>query len=213
MNKLSKRLESLISFIDKEDSLVDIGCDHAYLSIYLYKNNLVKNVICSDISANALEYAKKNIKKENLNIKTYLSNGLNEIPLENIDTILISGMGTKTIIDILNDKEKLKNINKIIIQTNNDYKIMRSYMNKIGYYLIEEKEVLDNNIWYISMKYIKSNVNNTNNEITYGYLNDKDYYDYLMNYYHNILIKIPKSNKDYRKYEQLKKELENYYKK
>ncbi len=213
MNKLSKRLDSLISFIDKDDSLVDIGCDHAYLSIYLYKNKLVKNVICSDVSSNALEYAKKNIKKEKLDIKTYLSDGLKNIPLDNINTILISGMGTTTIMNILNDKEKLKNVDKILIQTNNNYSKMRKYMNNIGYYLSEEKELIDSNIWYISMKFIKSSKNNTDREILYGYLNNKEYYDYLMNYYHNILIKIPKSNQDYHKYLKLKEELENYYKK
>ena len=53
MNRLSKRLRSLISFVSNEDSLVDVGCDHGYLSIYLKENNLCKSVICSDINNNA----------------------------------------------------------------------------------------------------------------------------------------------------------------
>ena len=36
MNKLSKRLETVASFIDKKDkSVIDIGCDHGLLSIFL----------------------------------------------------------------------------------------------------------------------------------------------------------------------------------
>ena len=34
----SKRLLAIASLISKKDSLVDVGCDHAYLDIYLIKN-------------------------------------------------------------------------------------------------------------------------------------------------------------------------------
>ena len=72
MNRLSKRLRSLISFVSNEDSLVDVGCDHGYLSIYLKENNLCKSVICSDINNNALNSAISNIKRYNLKIECYL---------------------------------------------------------------------------------------------------------------------------------------------
>ena len=209
MNKLSKRLESLVSFFDKDDSIVDVGCDHAYLSIYLKKNNLIKDTICSDISENALEYAKKNIAKEKLDIKTIVSDGLKDIPIDNLNTILISGMGTSTIIHILNEVENLNNINKIIIQTNNDYEKLREYMNSIDYYLEEEKEIKDRNKWYISIKYIKSVKKNTKEEIKFGFLKDESYQKYLQTYYEKIIARIPKINKDYKKYRDIKKELES----
>ena len=40
MSKLSKRLESLALLVDKKDSIVDVGCDHGLLSIYLVENKL-----------------------------------------------------------------------------------------------------------------------------------------------------------------------------
>lgn len=213
MNKLTKRLESLISFFEKKDSLVDIGCDHAYLSIYLKKNDLVTDVICSDISKSALSGAINNIKKEKLDIKAYVSDGIEDIPLDNINTILISGMGTKTIIHILSNPNKLKKIKKIIIQTNNNYEEMRRYMNGLGYYLKEEKEVLDKDIWYIDMLFIKSKKKNSEEELKYGYLSNKDYQQYLINYYDKIIFQIPKKNKDYERYNKIKNELEVVIKK
>ena len=38
MIKLSKRLETISSLISKKSKIVDIGCDHGLLDIYLYQN-------------------------------------------------------------------------------------------------------------------------------------------------------------------------------
>ena len=67
MSKLSKRLEMVASFIDENDkSVIDIGCDHGLLSIYLAEkfNNL--KIIASDVNNNALESARKNVHKYKL---------------------------------------------------------------------------------------------------------------------------------------------------
>ena len=68
MNKLSNRLNAIAQFVDKKDSVVDVGCDHGYLSIYLKEVIKVKKIIASDINQNALNSAINNIKKCNLNI-------------------------------------------------------------------------------------------------------------------------------------------------
>jgi len=200
VNRLSKRLEVLASFIDKNDSLVDVGCDHGYLSIYLKEHNLCKNVICSDVNINALNNAKNNIIKSNLEIDSYLSDGIKDVPLDNINTIVISGMGSSTIIKILSDKNKLININNIVLQSNNDFGMLREYMNSIGYYMDKENIVFDKDKWYIIMNFIKNNKKNTDYEIEYGLLNNKDYVLYLINNYERILEKIPKNREEYNIY-------------
>ncbi len=207
MNRLSKRLRSLISFVSNEDSLVDVGCDHGYLSIYLKENNLCKSVICSDINNNALNSAISNIKRYNLKIECYLSDGLNKVPMEGINTIVISGMGTSTIISILENKEKLKYINKIILQSNNNHEELRRYMNQIGYYLKEEKYIKDKGKWYISMLFLKSENVNSVLELKYGFL-DNDYGNYLLDSYKSICKRIPKNRLDYKKYQEKIKEIE-----
>ena len=39
--KLSLRLKSIANLVDSNDVVADIGCDHAYLDIYLVMNNIV----------------------------------------------------------------------------------------------------------------------------------------------------------------------------
>ena len=191
MTKLSKRLNALALFVSKDDSVVDVGCDHGYLSIYLKENKLVKNVIASDINKNALNNAINNINKKKLNIKTILSDGLENINLKNINTLIISGMGTNTILHILSDNTKLNKINKLIIQSNNDYDILRKELNNKGYYLDKEEYTFDKNKWYVTCLFIKSDKKNTKEEIDYGYLNNKDYNEYLLKKQKQIYKKIP----------------------
>ena len=183
MTNLSKRLASLVSFFNDKDRVVDVGCDHGYLSIYLKENNLVESIIASDVNENALNVAKENIKECGLDIPTVLSDG--------IDNVDITGMGTATILHILEDGNKLKQINKIIIQSNNNHDILRRQMNKRGYYLSEEVAVYDRGKWYLSMLFIKSGKKNTDLELEYGLLNNRDYVRFLIDKYTRINNRIP----------------------
>lgn len=173
------------------DSLVDVGCDHGLLSIYLVTEKLAKNVIASDINQSALNMAIKNISKYKLDIPTILSDGLENIDVKNINTLVISGMGTSTIIHILDNKDKITNITKIIIQSNNNHEELRTHLNEIGYYLEDETYTLDNKKWYITCKFIKSTKKNNPNTLKYGLLNNEDYNEYLLNHYKSIYKHIP----------------------
>ncbi len=191
MNKLSNRLKAIVKFVDKKDSIVDVGCDHGYLSIYLVENKLVKKVIASDINQNALNSAISNIEKSNLDIETVLSDGIQDINLKGINTLVISGMGTSTILHILSDSNKLKNINKLLLQSNNDHEDLRRNLNKIGYYLEDETYTFDKGKWYVTCKFIKSDNKNNEEVIKYGLLNNTEYNEYLLSYEDGIVKRIP----------------------
>ena len=193
---LSKRLLEISKYVDKDDSVLDVGCDHAYLSIYLKKNNLCKNVIASDISECALEYAKNNIKKSRLNINTYVSDGLNNID-EYYDTVIIAGMGTSTILHILDCNDKP---NKLIISSHNEHYKLRKELNKLGYKIINESIVYENNHYYPVMKCVKGNQRLANKYLKYGNSNNKEYYKYLYNKNRELLKRV-----------NLKKKLSIYY--
>lgn len=158
MNKLSKRLEVVASYVKEGSKIIDIGCDHGLLSIYLagiYKN--IK-IIASDVNKNALSSAIKNIKDANLEdtIETRLGKGLEVVSPDEIDTVVIAGMGSNTIVGILKyAKDKLINVNNIIIQSNTDLYFLRKNITSIGYYIEDEVLVEDKGIIYTVIKFTK----------------------------------------------------------
>ena len=157
------------------------------------KNKIKQNIsiIASDINQNALDNAIKNINKYHLEdkIKVCLSNGLDNINDE-IDTIIISGMGGHTIIDILtNNQEKLNTVNNIIIQSNNDIEYVRRKIVKLGYCISKEELILDKNIYYTVILFTKGKKKYTNKEYYFGPILLKE----------NSKIFIEKNNKEYTK--------------
>lgn len=171
MNNLSIRLKEISTFIPDNISLVDIGCDHALLDIYLYKNRKNIKIIATDINENALEQAKKNIKKYKLEdyIETRISNGLNNIDKDEIDTIVISGMGAHTIVGILySNMNKLSNVSNIIVQSNNHIEFLRKKITLIGYYIDNEKLVKDNDIIYTIISFKKGKKRYKRKELYFG---------------------------------------------
>lgn len=171
MIKISKRLKVIADLIDDNSRLVDIGCDHGLLDIYLVQTKKNIEVIASDINENALGNAINNIKKYKLDnvIKTVISNGLNNIDTTSLDTIIISGMGAHTIAGILyNNIKKLKNIDTIIIQSNNDLDFLRYKVNKLGYKIVDEELVKDAGIIYTVIKFKKGIKFYTKKQLYFG---------------------------------------------
>lgn len=158
MNKLSRRLEVVASYVRDNSKVIDIGCDHGFLSIFLAKKYDNIKIIASDINENALGNAAKNINKMNLQdkIDVRLGNGLDVISALEIDTIVISGMGANTIVGILKySRDKLTYVKDIIVQSNTDLYFLRKNITSLGYYIEDETLVLDKNIIYTVIKFSK----------------------------------------------------------
>ena len=186
------RIKALASLVDKDSKLIDIGTDHALLPIYLYENEITKNVTGSDISSNALEFAKVNIEKHKLSdkIKLIVSDGFDNLDDE-YDTAVISGMGTDTIKKIL-DRENLPK--KLIISSHKNVDKLRLFMNKKGYKITKEIIIKDNNIYYDIIKYEKGKEILSNYDILVGKSNDSEYRLYVLDKYKKIYAK-SKNNK------------------
>ena len=199
--KLSKRLKTIADKVDKNSVIADIGCDHALLDIYLSQNKIIKKAVACDITPGVLTVALKNISLSNVsNVDIRIGNGLDPIKEEdNIDTLILSGLGNKTIINILNNNiNKLANIKNIIIQSNTGFSSIRKEINKLGYKIVDETLVKEKGIIYVVIKFIKSKVKYSKKELYFGpiLLNNKDelFNELLLNKinkYSLILKKLP----------------------
>lgn len=172
MINLSSRLKLISEFVPLNSKVMDIGCDHGLLDIYLYQNRIVKKIIASDINFSALSNAIENIKANKLEkeIETRLSDGLENIHAEDeIDTLVIAGMGSNTIVNMLKkDIKKLDKIKTIIIQSNTKLEFLRSEIVKLNYYIADEAIVEDNKKIYIVIKFIKGRRKYTKKELYFG---------------------------------------------
>lgn len=202
---ISKRLEMVASFVNEDAFLMDVGCDHALLDIYLYNNRKKINIIASDINELPLEMALNNLKKYNLEkkIKLIRQNGIENID-RNIDTIVLSGMGTSTILDILfKNPLKLKNVSNVIISSNNDYFILRKTMANNGFYIKDERIVFENGKYYPIILFNKGFKDYNDFMLKYGpiLLSNKDvvfidYIKYLITKKKNILMNLTDKHLD-----------------
>lgn len=154
--KLSPRLEAVSSYVKDDSKIIDIGCDHAFLDIYLYKNRNNIKIIASDVNEKALQNAKANIHKYNLDnkIDTRLGSGLTVLNDEDIDTIILAGMGSFTMLKILNhDLLKKNSIKQIIVQSNTDLYLLRKEVIKKGFYIKNEQVIKENNLYYVIINF------------------------------------------------------------
>lgn len=187
---LSKRLQAVATLVDIDARVIDVGCDHAYLDIYLTQNNNNK-CIATDINENALDIAKKNIKKYKLadKIETKLTDGLTDIEINSDDNIVISGMGTHTILGIL----KTNNLSDtLIVSSNNNIDILRREVTLLGFYIDSEIFLIDKNKPYIIIKFKRGYKKYKNIDYMFGPIlkNNIEYKSYLKNKYNYILNNI-----------------------
>ena len=193
MIKINNRLQTISDFIFKEDKVIDIGCDHALLDIYLYLNKDVKKIVGSDINQKPLDKAKDNLIKYNLQdkIELRLGNGLEALS-NDLDTIIISGMGASSIKDILTNINNYPHIKKLIISPNNEFIKTRKDITKLNFKLVKEKMVCENNKYYL-ISYYEKGYSKTN--YFYGKLDFKDretinYFNYLITKNKEIISKL-----------------------
>lgn len=187
---LSLRLKEIAKLIDNNSRVIDVGCDHGLLDIYLASH---KKCYClaTDISKESLKKAQANVLKSHLDkqIKTMVTNGLEKVDYQSYDYVVISGMGTNTIQEIL-DSDKP---NKIIIQSNNNIEQLRHFLFK-DYVLKKEKIVFEKNICYVIMLLEKGKKSYCYRDYLLG-LNyeNQEYIDYLrvknLKIYHNLPMK------------------------
>lgn len=191
MIKISNRLLSIVDNVYPQDVIIDVGCDHAYLAIYLMEIHKYKRIYVSDINEKALQNGTNNIAASKLSTKIIplLGDGLSVLHDESVNTLIISGLGAYTILDIIKHPNIIQ-INKIIIQSNTDHYLIRKSIINQGFKITNETAIKDNNKYYITIIFTRGKNKISNRQLKYGFHNNIDYYQYLRNRHIGINRKI-----------------------
>ena len=146
MNKLTPRLQ-LLSDLVIGDSAADIGTDHGFLAMNLYRSGKCKKLIMTDVKPGPLEKCKGNLLKKGLSDEMTdirLGDGLTPLKNGEVDSVVIAGMGGETIRDILAfDLDKTKSFKRIILQPRTHDDRLRLWLDSVNIKISEEYKVLE----------------------------------------------------------------------
>lgn len=139
---MTPRLLAVAKMIKNSKSVADIGTDHAYVPVYLVANNIVESAVAMDINEGPLKRAEENIKRFLLTdkIKTRLSDGLSKLENNEVDTVIIAGMGGVLINNILKkDAKRLTSVKSFVLQPMTAIYETRKYLAENGFKITDEK--------------------------------------------------------------------------
>lgn len=168
---LSKRLLTAVEMITKGNIVADVGCDHAYTSIYLRKENIAPKVIAMDVNRGPLARAKEHIEEAGLidSISLRLSDGLEKLSENEVDTVLICGMGGLLMIKILSARIT-KTVKELVLQPQSEVAQVRHFLHKEGYEIEKEHILKEDGKFYVVMRAVpKEQVQPYNEECHYLY--------------------------------------------
>lgn len=166
---LSKRLQAIQNMVP-HSFVADIGADHGKLVISLVKSNQVLNAVAVENKIGPFNRLKKAIEDENLQdqIMALYSDGIKDIP-NDVETVIIAGMGGFSILKILNQsKDKLQNIQTIIVDGHNAIPSLREGIIKLGYHIDGESMIYEDNVYYEIIKFVKGQKEYSDSDIEFG---------------------------------------------
>ena len=90
--ELSNRLKTVASFVRTSRRIADIGTDHGYIPIYLYKEGKIDWAAACDINKEPVKRAEINVSMSNLmdKIDTRLGSGLRPVNKGEVEGIVIA---------------------------------------------------------------------------------------------------------------------------
>lgn len=192
MIKLSDRLKIISDIMKDSKTMADIGTDHGFLPIYLIQENKCSKVIMADISILSLEKAKNNclryLGSEVGGYEFRAGDGLSVLKAYEVDTVVISGMGGKLIVDIMSADMKLtSSFRKFVLQPRIGQGVLRKWLLENGFLIVREDLVIEGN-------YIPEIITVISPEFREGHEKNNfccDDYNSVENIHEEIMYKVP----------------------
>ena len=151
---ISKRLLCCASMVQPGSRVADIGTDHGYLGIYLLQSGAARHVIACDLRKDPLENARRNAKLFGVDgeMELRLSDGLENILPDEVDTVVMAGMGGDLIQKILSQCPWRKREGlQFILQPQSAGNVLRRWLCEDGFEIQREEPVQDGHFLYTVM--------------------------------------------------------------
>ncbi|MCP8616888.1 tRNA (adenine(22)-N(1))-methyltransferase [Salirhabdus salicampi] len=148
---LSSRLRYVANYIPSGATFADIGSDHAYLPCYVCLRDEKAKAIAGELNEGPYQSALQQVKKQQLTdrIDVRKGDGLSVIQPNEVDTVVIAGMGGTLIKNILHDgRHRIHNVKRIIAQPNVDARSVRKWLYSHHYRLVDEKIIEEDGYYY-----------------------------------------------------------------
>lgn len=152
---LSHRLQSLADMVTQGKRVVDVGCDHGFLSIYLVQHGISPGVLAMDVRTGPLSRAQEHIVECEMEdyIETRLSDGLQAYRMGEAEAMVCAGMGGKLMMKILTEsEEKAKALDELILQPQSELPAFRRFLKAEGYLTLDENILCEEGKYYFLFK-------------------------------------------------------------
>ena len=152
---LSERMLRTAGFVSRGNRTADVGCDHAYTSIYLVEQGIAPQVIAMDVNAGPLSRAKENVRRFGMEAKIdlRLSDGLAKLLPGEADTVLIGGMGGPLMERILSAcPETVAAVKELVLQPQSEIGAFRRFVQNIGFRITEEDMLYEDGKYYTILR-------------------------------------------------------------
>ena len=144
--ELTPRLKTIGDMVREGVRVADVGTDHAFLPLYLVKSGKVISAIASDINIGPIQNAQKNIIEHQCQdyIKLVHCGGLDGVNSDEVDDIIIAGMGGELISAIIDNASWLKSSDKhLVLQPMSRANELRKYLCDNCFEIAEERVVCE----------------------------------------------------------------------
>lgn len=152
---MSKRLQMLADLVGSGNRIVDVGCDHGYLPVWLVQAGVSPRAIAMDVREGPLKAAGKHVAECGLGsyIELRLSDGLRNYEIGEADTLVCAGMGGRLMERILTESmDKAGAFKELILQPQSELGEFRAFLRRADFEILRETAVCEDGKYYFAMK-------------------------------------------------------------
>lgn len=148
---LDLRLRLAADLVRPGSRVADIGTDHAFLPVALVSEGRCPMAIASDVRSGPVQNARRTVEQAALtaSISVRLGDGLQTVQPDEVDDIVIAGMGGETIVEILRAAPWVRDPRyRLILQPMTRAEKLRAALYADGFDVLAERVTCVGKHWY-----------------------------------------------------------------